>query len=86
MSMKYNEPTLQELAYIASIRGKKRYGRDERVTMYNTFNRIFNANRRPTSCGACLGDVHKALMKVLELENNKPKPAPKKRGRPKKQN
>ena len=84
MSMNYNTPTAEELAYLSSIRDKKSYGFNDRVVMYNTFNRLFNANKRPTSCGACVAEVHKALMMVLNTENNKPKPLPK-RGRPKKQ-
>ena len=83
MSMNYNTPTEEELIYMGSIRHQKRYGGNDRNVMYGVFNRLFNANRRPTSCGSCLAEVHKALMYVLDTENSKPKPVVK-RGRPKK--
>lgn len=61
-----NQPTEQELEYLRSIRVKRTYGRDDRNYMYNVYNRIYNDNKRPTSCGSCVAKTHSSLMKVLE--------------------
>ncbi len=81
--MTYNKPTTEELLYIDSIKGQRRYGRDEQVKLYSVYNRLFNDNARPGGCGRCLAGKHKALLEVLKREGV-PKPVAK-RGRPKKQ-
>ena len=60
-----NKPTEQEMEYLRSIRTKRTYGSGERKEMYNVYNRIFNDNRRPTSCGSCVAKVHRTLMTIL---------------------
>lgn len=64
--MKYNTPTPEELEYLESIRHIKRYSPDDRVKLYAAYNRIFNENIRPSSCGNCLAKRHGLLMKVLD--------------------
>jgi hypothetical protein len=59
-----NTPTKEELIYLESIRTKKQYSPQDRVEMYNVYNRIFNTSKRPTSCGKCLADTHRDLMNV----------------------
>lgn len=75
--MKYNKPTDQELVYLATIRTMKRYGKNDREVLYGTYNRIFGTNKRPTTCGQCIAQVHRDLVKVYNLEkdrdNGKPK-------------
>lgn len=66
--MKYNTPTAEELEFLESIKHVKNYGKDARNEMYAVYNRIFNTNIRPTTCGACLAKRHKHLMEVLKNE------------------
>ena len=69
--MTYNTPTAEELAYLASIVNTKRYGANDRDMLYKTYNRIFNTNIRPSSCGGCLAKRHKELMIVYNENKNK---------------
>jgi len=69
--MKYNTPTDEELTYLASIRGQKTYSPNDRVVMYNVYNRIFGTNKQPTSCGKCLAGTHRELMTVYNNEKNR---------------
>lgn len=72
-----NKPTSEELVYLASIRKMKRYSPNDRVVLYGVYNRIFGTNKRPTSCGKCLGDTHRELMKVYNQYKNEEHGKPK---------
>ncbi len=68
--MTYNKPTEEEMEYLASIKTQRQYGQDDRNKLYNVYNRLFNANKRPTSCGRCLANTHKELMLIYNREKN----------------
>ena len=65
-----NKPTDAELTYIASIKDQKRFSPNDRKVMYGVYNRIHGTNERPTSCGRCLANKHKALMKIYKDNTN----------------
>lgn len=65
-----NTPTPEELEYLRSIERKRKYGRGDREEMYRVYNRIFSANKRPTTCGSCLYKTHSELMQILKQYNN----------------
>lgn len=66
-----NTPTDDELIYLAAIRNQKRYSPNDRNVMYGVYNRIFGTNKRPTSCGKCIANTHRELMKVYNQYKDK---------------
>ena len=68
--MTYNTPTPEELEFLKSIEKVRHYGLDARNQLYAVYNRLFNTNIPPSSCGRCLGDKHRQLMIILKNETN----------------
>jgi len=67
----YNTPTIEELEYLASIVTKKQFGAGCRTELYNVYNRLYNANKRPTACGQCLARTHRELMVIYNNEKHR---------------
>ena len=59
-------PTKEQLEYIESIKFQKRYGKDERLKLYQTYNDIFQTKIVPSTCGSCIAKRHKQLMQLLK--------------------
>ena len=59
-------PTEEQLEYIKSIRFQRRYGPDERLKLYQTYNDIFQTKIVPSTCGSCIANRHKQLINLLK--------------------
>ena len=59
-------PTEEQLEYIESIRYQKRYGKEDRLKLYQTYNDIFQTKIVPSTCGSCIAKRHKQLINLLK--------------------
>ena len=65
------EWSFEELEAIQSLMERARYSHEQRLMVYDLYNRIFNVKKHPTSCGKCMVNTLNALRRKYEDERNK---------------
>ena len=65
--------TFEELENIQSLMERQRYSHADRLQIYDLYNRIFNTQKHPTSCGKCVVNTLNGLRTTYrnELEKRK---------------
>lgn len=63
--------TYEELEDIQSLMDRSGYNHSQRVRIYDLYNRIYNTNKSPTSCGKCLIGKLKGIRLKYEEERKK---------------
>jgi len=63
--------TFEELEEIQTLMEKRGYSHAQLVKIYDLYNRIFNENKSPTSCGKCNINKLNSLRRKYEEERIK---------------
>lgn len=63
--------TYEELEDIQSLMERSRYSHEQLLKIYDLYNRIFNENKSPTSCGKCNVNKLNSLKRKYEEERTK---------------
>jgi len=65
------EWSFEELEAIQSLMHRQRYGHADTLKAYDLYNRIFNTQKHPTSCGKCVITILNGLRHKYDEERNK---------------
>lgn len=60
-----------ELVDIQSLMEKTMYSHEQKLKIYDLFNRINNTNKQPTSCGKCVVSVLNGLRHTYNEERKR---------------
>lgn len=63
--------SFEELEQIQSLMERSGYNHSQRVQIYDLYNRVFNTNKSPTSCGKCIVGKLNSLRRKYEEERKK---------------